>query len=140
MPKDVPPYGPQECFDNINWTAINLPDSETSGLLHAHAFVNLPLNATKELSFLNQGNMTRGAFRISQNGASDSNVAVGIQAYYRDPEQFKKARVCRLHPAEDKWGLGIYVSNQNSMLRLLDLRCAAVDRPLTFPIRTRATS
>ncbi|TBU26739.1 hypothetical protein BD309DRAFT_1078469 [Dichomitus squalens] len=108
VPKDVPPYEPGECFDHINWTAIDLPDSETTGLLHAHAFVDLPLNATKELSFLNLGNMTHGAFRISQNGASDANVAIGIQAYYRDPEQFSKARICRLHPAEDKWGLGIY--------------------------------
>ncbi|PIL33770.1 hypothetical protein GSI_04395 [Ganoderma sinense ZZ0214-1] len=108
MPKDVPPYGPEDCFDNINWTTIDLPDSQTTGLLHAHSFIQLPLNTTKELSFLSQGNMTHGAFRVSQNGASDSNVAVGIQAYYRDPKELTKARVCRLHPAEDKWGLGIF--------------------------------
>ena len=109
MSKDVPPYGPEHCFDNINWTTIDLPDGQTTGLLHAHSFIQLPLNTTKELSFLSQGNMTHGAFRVSQNGASDSNVAVGIQAYYRDPKELTKARVCRLHPAEAKWGLGIFV-------------------------------
>lgn len=110
MSKDVPPYGPEDCFDNINWTTIDLPDSQTAGRFHAHAFINLPLNATKELSFLSPGNMTRGAFRVSQNGASDSNLAIGIQAYYRDPKELTEARVCRLHPAEDKWGLGVFVS------------------------------
>ena len=110
MSKDVPPYGPEDCFDNINWTTIDLPDSQTTGRFHAHAFINLPLKATKELSFLSPGNMTRGAFRVSQNGASDSNLAIGIQAYYRDPKELTEARVCRLHPAEDKWGLGVFVS------------------------------
>lgn len=111
MSRDVPSYGPEDCFDNINWTTIDLPDTQTTGLLHAHAFVQLPLNATRELSFLSQGNMTHGGFRVLQNGASDSNAAVGIQAYYRDPKELTKARVCRLHPAQDKWGLGIFVSD-----------------------------
>lgn len=101
-------YGPWQCSDVVNWT---MP-ADRSGELpyHAQASVTLPISA-EELHFVADGSLQYGDFEVSQDVdvVADSAV-VDIDVAYRHPDAIEEATVCRTHPSDDKWGLGIFVS------------------------------
>ena len=47
---------------------------------------------------------------ISQTADAGANAIVDIEVEYRQPDALDAATVCRTHPDDNKYGLGIFVS------------------------------
>ena len=96
-----------ECFDSANF-AFTQSESDEIPTRHATAFTKLPISA-EQLSVVAKGNLW-GNFRISQSSAVGSDVEVSADIYYEQMEDMREVALCLLHPGENKWGFGIFVS------------------------------
>ncbi|RDX48573.1 hypothetical protein OH76DRAFT_1483681 [Lentinus brumalis] len=106
---DMYPYAPSDCSESVNWTTdgAGLPDEYP---YHARTSFTLPVGA-KELAFIAQGAQQHGHFELSQTADAGSDEAVvEVHVSYKAQNALSDATVCRLHPAEDSWGLGIFTS------------------------------
>ena len=102
------PYSPSHCLEPVNWTT-DVAKHRDDFPFHAETSFTLPVGA-KELAFVAEGSRQYGHFEVSQTGDAGSDEAiVDVRVSYSEPEALSDATVCRLHPAEDSWGLGIFV-------------------------------
>ena len=61
------------------------------------------------LSIVAEGTRAYGSLEVSQTADAGSDAIVDIDVFYLDQLDFDEATVCRLHSANDEWGLGIFV-------------------------------
>ncbi|KAI0696204.1 hypothetical protein C8T65DRAFT_37507 [Cerioporus squamosus] len=104
---DMYPYAPSDCSESVNWTTdpVEHPDQYP---YRARTSFTLPVGA-KELAFVAEGARQHGHFELSQTAdAGSDEVVVEVHVSYYDQNTLSDATVCRLHPAEDNWGLGIF--------------------------------
>ena len=105
------PYSPSHCLEPVNWTT-DVAKHRDDFPFHAETSFTLPVGA-KELAFVAEGSRQYGHFEVSQTADAGSDEAiVDVRVSYSEPEALSDATVCRLHPAEDSWGLGIFVRSQ----------------------------
>ena len=77
---------------------------------HARTTFMLPVSA-EELQFVADGSLQYGDFEVSQDvDVGGMNAVVDIDVGFRHPDALEEATVCRTHPADNKWGVGIFVS------------------------------
>ncbi len=65
--------------------------------------------AANILSVITEGSRTHGSLEVSQTADAGSDAVVEVDVFYRNQEDFDETTVCRLHPANNEWGLGIFV-------------------------------
>ena len=75
---------------------------------HSRTSVTFPV-AANIISVITEGARTQGSLEVSQTADAGSDAVVEIDVFYRHQEDFDEATVCRLHPANNEWGLGIFV-------------------------------
>ena len=61
------------------------------------------------LSVITEGSRAHGTLEVSQTADAGSDAIVEVDVFYRIQEDFEKATVCRMHQADNRWGLGIFV-------------------------------
>lgn len=126
---DMYPYAPSDCSESVNWTTdgAGLPDEYP---YHARTSFTLPVGA-KELAFIAQGAQQHGHFELSQTADAGSDEAVvEVHVSYKAQNALSDATVCRLHPAEDSWGLGIFVRLPGSLFCCFTLISCVPRRPV----------
>ncbi|KAI0794307.1 hypothetical protein C8Q74DRAFT_568961 [Fomes fomentarius] len=100
-------FDPSQCADTVNWTKHSSNRSHDYPY-HAQTSLSLPLSAA-ELSFIAAGSAHSGQFIVLQDLDEGSEDALAdIDVLYHTPDFLDEATVCRTHPAEDAWGLGIF--------------------------------
>ncbi|KAI0753363.1 hypothetical protein C8Q80DRAFT_1096622 [Daedaleopsis nitida] len=99
-------YGRSQCSDAVNWTITT--DSLGDYEYHASTSFSLPLTAA-DLHFVAEGSLQYGEFEMSHDVdlVSDS-ALIDVSVEYQHPDAIAEATVCRLHPSEEQWGLGIF--------------------------------
>ena len=75
---------------------------------HSRTSLTLPMSADL-LSVITQGARTHGSLEISQTADVGPDAVVEVDVFYRDQRDFEQATVCRMHPLQSEWGLGIFV-------------------------------
>ena len=111
------PYKPSHCSELVNWTT-DVARHHDDFPYHAEASFTLPIGA-KELAFVAEGVQQYGHFELSQTADAGSDDAiVDVHVSYDQAEALSDATVCRLHPAEDNWGLGIFVCARYCIIAL----------------------
>ena len=75
------------------------------------------------------GDLSHGTFQISQSLGVGSEAVVDVTVLYQRLEVLDDVTICRLHPSEGEWGLGILVSYATSLqhMRFLTRRAHAID-------------
>lgn len=114
-------YSPPQCADRVNWTKS---DSVYPHDYHAGTSFSIPVTAA-ELAFVSEGALQSGRFEIAQDLESGSKTAtIDLHVTYRVEDALDEATVCRLHPDDETWGLGIFVSGRlvKAQVRLLTVR------------------
>ena len=76
--------------------------------VHLRTSTTLPV-AANILSVITEGARTYGSLEVSQTADAGSDAVVEMDVFYRDQEDFDEATICRLHPSNSEWGLGIFV-------------------------------
>ncbi|KAM5542209.1 hypothetical protein V8D89_004082 [Ganoderma adspersum] len=97
--------GPDQCSDQVNWEEV--PDVPRGYRFHSRTSVTFPV-AANIISIITEGARTQGSLEVSQTADTGSDAVVEIDVFYRQQEDFNEATVCRLHPANNEWGLGIF--------------------------------
>ena len=75
---------------------------------HSRTSLTLPMSADL-LSVITQGARTHGSLEISQTADVGPDAVVEVDVFYHDQRDFEQATVCRMHPLQSEWGLGIFV-------------------------------
>ncbi|KAM5544964.1 hypothetical protein V8D89_001075, partial [Ganoderma adspersum] len=130
--------GLDKCFDEANWERVwDVPGNR----VHLRTSMTFPLTANI-LSIITEGTRAHGSLEVSQTADAGSDAIVEIDVFYLDQLDFGETTVCRLHPANDEWGLGIFTPmcapphHGDSMYKLhfeVHLRLpAATPQPLTI--------
>ncbi|KAI1788344.1 hypothetical protein LXA43DRAFT_1097445 [Ganoderma leucocontextum] len=97
--------GPDQCSDHVSWEEV--PDAPRGYRVHLRTSVTLPVSASI-LSVISEGARTHGSLEVSQTADAASDAVVKVDVFYRNQEDFDEATVCRLHPSDNEWGLGIF--------------------------------
>ena len=106
--------GPDQCSGQVNWEEV--PDVPRGYRYHSRTSVTFPV-AANLISVITEGARTQGSLEVSQTADAGSDAIVEIDVFYRHQEDFDEATVCRLHPANNEWGLGIFVRILHSTAR-----------------------
>ena len=99
--------------------------------VHLHTSMTFPATANI-LSIITEGTRAYGSLEVSQTADAGSDAIVDIDVFYLDQLDFDEATVCRLHSANDEWGLGIFVR----ILYPIAHTCAQVVLSIDSDVRT----
>ncbi|TBU46675.1 hypothetical protein BD309DRAFT_596842 [Dichomitus squalens] len=122
---------PDQCSTKVVWEEAS--DVPHGYRFHLRSSVTLPVSADV-LSVVAEGARFHGSLEVSQTANAGSDAIVEIDLFYHHEEDLDETTVCRLHPADNEWGLGIFTPhwraprNDHHLLRFhIHLRLPAVD-------------
>ncbi|KAM5544943.1 hypothetical protein V8D89_001054 [Ganoderma adspersum] len=97
--------GPDRCAGHVTWEKVS--DVPSGYRAHLRTSVTFPV-PENILSVIAEGARAHGTLEVSQTADAGSDAVVEVDVFYRIQEDFDQATVCRLHPANNEWGLGIF--------------------------------
>ncbi|KAM5531474.1 hypothetical protein V8D89_014864 [Ganoderma adspersum] len=97
--------GPDRCVGHVKWEKVS--DVPSGYRTHLRTSVTFPV-LENILSVITEGARAHGTLEVSQTADAGSDAVVEVDVFYRIQEDFEEATVCRLHPANNEWGLGIF--------------------------------